>query len=272
MTQQLFHEIADGLPPSTIDVDRIIRREKRARAARRSGLLTGAIALAGVLAAGATIGAAPAPDRDVLATGPASTIPQDGFRLVFNTKEEAAATANRLGDAMDKALHHAEPDARWIYAVSYATEVEARPDGQPPKIGFRDADRFKKLRARVASTPRPTLPPQHTPSPRPSRFLPIFEGGQGVEVHGRKGSLKLTIANNTGTGHKTGKFVQTLSGKPWPGESVPPITRFVNLKLAEGRILTITLGNINGQGIDPAPLTSEQLVAIATELAKKIQP
>lgn len=272
MTQQLFDEIADDLSPSTIDVDRIIRREKRVRATRRtSGLLTGVIALTGVLAAGATIGAAPAPDGAVRATGPASAVPQDGFRLVFSTKEEAAATAKRLSDAFDKALHQAEPDAHWIYAVSYATEVEARPDGQPPEINFRDVAQLEKLRAQAASSRPPTPFSRPTPSPKNISRLPIFEGGQGVEVHGRKGSLKLTIANNTGAGRKTGKFVQTFTAKSWPGESVPPIVRFVNLKLADGRILTITLGNVNGQDIDPAPLTSEQLVAIATEMATKIQ-
>jgi DNA-directed RNA polymerase specialized sigma24 family protein len=79
------------------------------------------------------------------------------------------------------------------------------------------------------------------------------------------------IAENTDTGGRTGPFVRDETFEAWPGESVPPSTRSVHLKLADGRILTIMLGNVDGQQLDPAPLAPEQLVAIATDLAAQIR-
>jgi hypothetical protein len=278
MSQQLFDEIADGLSPSTVDVDAVIRKENRRRAAHRAtGVMTATVALTGVLTVSWTIGAARAPTPGAVpalsptAASPSPGSPQDGFRLVDSTREDAAATAKKLSEAMDNGLRHVVPGARWVYVVSNATEVEAGPDGQPPTIEFRDVD----WRPVLPSPPDVTYHPRITlrsASPAAGLRMPVYQGGQGVEVHGRKGSLKLEIAFRTPEDDKFGPFVQSRTFLPWPGETVPPMERFVKLKVAGGRILTLTLGNVNGYDIDPAPLTSDQLIAIATEVAGKIQP
>lgn len=241
----------------TIDVDGIIRRERRLRVTRRAaGLLGGLMALTGVVAGGITLGGAPVPHPTVQSAGPASSVPQGGFRLVADTQEEAAATAKRLSMALDEVLHKTAPDARWIYANSYATEIEPGPDGQPPTIRFSDHPKGKRS--------------------GPS----IFEGGQGVEWRGRKASLKLSIMIDSG--QKTGKFVQERTEDPWicreargcgyESDPTPIRVRQVSLKVAGGRVLTIQLGNNRHSALDPAPLTSEQLLAIATEISAKILP
>ena len=118
-------------PPSTVDLDRIIRRERRGRRIRRIGA---GCAAAAMTALAVTVGAAltggirpssgpasapgsvasPAPPQASVSPSPAGFRPQTG----------------RLQAALEQALTEVAPDAGWIYMPDVPGETPL-PDGHP---------------------------------------------------------------------------------------------------------------------------------------------
>ena len=113
MTRDLLEAAVGTPPPSTIDVHRLVRHERRARAARGAGL--GAAALAALALGGFVIGQPHGPDPAPSRAQPAERAPADTrFQLLANDKESADATAQRLGDALTRTIVKVSPSTTWV--------------------------------------------------------------------------------------------------------------------------------------------------------------
>ncbi|GAA2388355.1 hypothetical protein Cme02nite_23360 [Catellatospora methionotrophica] len=249
MTRQLFDEVIGEVPAPAVDVDRIIRRERRGAAARRFGLAsTGGLALlaVGALVLGQGLAGAPTPTT-VPATSDATPAVTDGFRLVYATPEEAAQSARRISAELDRAVLAAAPDRQWLFFPSAPGDPQ-QPDGKPPVVRFVDKP--------VAN----------------GEELQLFAGRSGIASGGRKGSLSLYVAPHA------------VGGPPVPvttrrDESAPGgvyLSHTVSVMLADGRVLVVAVHNRSyTRKLAPAfqeetPLSVAQLQAIADAVAAKV--
>jgi hypothetical protein len=117
MTRELLDRSLGAVPPSTVDVDQIVRRERRMTTARWSGIgmtAVAALTVTGVLVAAAH-GAAPPP---VGAPPPPATTGAAGsdnrFQLIALDKVTADGAATRLADALTTATAKASPETTWV--------------------------------------------------------------------------------------------------------------------------------------------------------------
>src|SRR5882672_3830183 len=121
MTHKLFDEAIGAMPPSTVDVEAIRRRQRHRSSIRRLTAMTAGVAV--VAAATVSIGAATAgtrahtgPPSAAGTDAPAGSVPTaspdsavtpggagDTFRLVANTTQSAKITGERLRDALVRA-------------------------------------------------------------------------------------------------------------------------------------------------------------------------
>ncbi|MEU7826611.1 hypothetical protein [Catellatospora sp. NPDC049133] len=242
MTQQLFDDVIGEVPAPGVDVDRIIRRERRGAVSRRlAGVSTGALALLAVgavaLGSGALTGgpAAPVAVPATAAPGSGDPVPVPGFRLVYGTPEEAQATAARLADEFDKAVLAVVPNRVWMSTDGAIVLFRA-------KNGSTD----------VAQT--------------------LFSGGGDLSVGQRLGHLHLQVSP-VGVG-PSARPVET-ERRMIEGELLQVVTR-VSVRLADGRTLRVHASNLYGDPIPTGPvqseppLTADQLQAIAQAVAAKV--
>jgi hypothetical protein len=123
----LLDDLVGTPPPSTVDVDRIIARERRARRwrwAASGGSAAAAVVLAivaGQLAGGSRPVAPPAPALPAAAPAP--------------------LTPARLGAILEAATAKYAPDAKWIYMPDVPGE-KPTPDGHPVMSGTSDPVTF----------------------------------------------------------------------------------------------------------------------------------
>jgi len=275
MSTQLFEEVVGALPPSTVDVAGIVRREKRRSMFRNiTGAATAAVALSVAVAVGlnGTGGAKspPVATGSAPATGSpatASPAPDTRFRLVADSTESAADTAKRLSKALDASVRKEVPGSEWIFEPDYVGEPK-RPDGQLPDL---DA----KVR-----------------KGRPDQSGEMFAGVSGVQNDGRKGSFHLIVAidetadfskcgpdsGSTCTEGTTpsGAWTRRIAMVDKNGGKTPFVMYVASVGLPDGRVLMLEISNDFGLDGAPAaqpeaPWTGDQLLAIATDLAGQIK-
>jgi hypothetical protein len=122
MTQQMFDDAIGELPPSTVDVAGIVRRQKRNRRLLRAPLaMVAVVAVAAGVAYAGFGGPGPA---DPGQTSPPPAGPS--FRLVVDTAASKKLSAEQLTKAYDEAVRGAVPGARWS-------------DGHPPAVTDKEA-------------------------------------------------------------------------------------------------------------------------------------
>jgi hypothetical protein len=114
MTRELLDRSIGAVPPSTVDVARLVQRERRMRTARWSGIgvtAVAALAVTGVLVA-TPHGSAP---PTVGAPPPTASSGADNrFQLVALDKVTADGIAKRLADALTSGTAKASPDTTWV--------------------------------------------------------------------------------------------------------------------------------------------------------------
>ncbi|WP_433344407.1 hypothetical protein [Micromonospora sp. CA-111912] len=148
MNQQIFDEHIGTAPPSTVDVDRIIQRQRRGSLLRRIAGGGSALAATGLaisvgvaLSGGAQLQPGPsaaAPPGSASAAPSASpSAPTSGLRLDASDPKAIQQTLNRLRVALETAVAGAAPDARWIYMPDVPGEKRL-PDGHPAMYAERN--------------------------------------------------------------------------------------------------------------------------------------
>lgn len=131
MTQQMFDDLIGQPPPSTVDVDAIVRDRTRRRRIRQAPVVMAAVAVVAVAATVAgfgslgSLGAGSNTKGDVVVVGQE---PAGGtkIRLVVDTAEGKAKSAEELTKAYDEAVKKAVPGAEWQ-------------DGKPPRVTDEEA-------------------------------------------------------------------------------------------------------------------------------------
>jgi len=272
MGTQLFDEVVGELPTSTVDVDGIVRREKRRGATRRvAGLATAVVALSVTTALGLTMtggtGASSPPSAAGGASGGAtSAAPDTRFALVADSKESAAATAKRLSYALDAAFRKEAPGAKWIFEPGVPGETGP---SSPPKLSYKTLQK--------------------------PRSVDIFAGDSGVLNKGNKGSLFLqtsptVIKDEKGEVHRysmecSPKAPKCVEGTA-PNGAKTRLSTFdygdgifsynADVILPDERVLAIQSSNDFGPDGSPAaqramPLTGDQVLAIAIDVASQIK-
>lgn len=228
MTQRLFDDVIGEVPAPGVDVDRIIRRERRGAAARRlAGVSTGALALlaagAVALGSGAWPGGSSAPVAVPVTGAPetADPAPVNGFRLVYGTPEEAAATAARLAEEFDKAVLAVVPERVW---TSGGPVVRFK-----PKRGTSDVTEL------------------------------LFSGGGDVSVGQRTGNLYLQVSP-IGYGPSGGPVA--TERRNIEGELQQVVTT-VAVRLADGRTLSVHASNLYGDPVPTRPVQAEPPLTVA---------
>ncbi|GIJ28786.1 hypothetical protein Vqi01_39480 [Micromonospora qiuiae] len=143
MNQQIFDEHIGTPPPSTVDVDRIIQRERRGsllRSMAGGGFALAATGLAISVGVALSGGAGPQPGPPVAAPAVAAaspSAPASGLRLDTSDPEAIQQTLDRLRVALETAVAGAAPDLRWIYMPDVPGEKRL-PDGHPAMYAERD--------------------------------------------------------------------------------------------------------------------------------------
>ena len=136
MNQQIFDEHIGTPPPSMVDVDRIIQRQRRGSLVRRmagGGFALTATGLAISVGVALSGGAGAQPGPSVAAPAVASASPSaaaSGLRLDASDPEAVQQTLDRLRVALETAVAGATPDVRWIYMPDVPGEKRL-PDGHP---------------------------------------------------------------------------------------------------------------------------------------------
>jgi len=272
MGTQLFDQLIGDLPPSSVDVAAIVRREKRRSRTRWfTGVATAVVALSVTTAIGLSMTSSTGTSSPPSAAGgssPAGTTADTRFALVAYSEESAAASAKRLGAALDAAFRKEAPGATWIFDPEVPGQTG--PDGQPPKLSYKVVDGASK------------------------KSQELFSGDSGVLNEGRKGSLHLGVNAIDGLGEdgtpqrKAGTCPP--SGLPCKAGTAPNGAPTIVLSkafdagrvytaevaLPDGRALRISVNNTFGAGGDGAarqatPLTGAQALAIAVEVASHIK-
>jgi hypothetical protein len=137
MNQQMFDEHIGTPPPSTVDVDRIIHRQRRNDTLRRltaGGSAAAATVLAIVVGVALTGGGRPDPATPAAVIAPtaaASASPSAaGIRLEVGDPQAMQRTQEKLRVALETAASNAAPGVTWIYMPDVPGE-KPLPDGHP---------------------------------------------------------------------------------------------------------------------------------------------
>ncbi|WP_433352881.1 hypothetical protein ACQPYV_20925 [Micromonospora saelicesensis] len=279
MGHQLFDELIGTPPPPRVDVEGIVRRERRASRARLVGG-----PLAAVLAVAVGVGVAvhdQEPGRPLAVPSPTAT--DTGFRLVFDTDESAEASAERLGAEFDAALRAVAPGSTWFWIPDHVGEAR-QPDGRPPVFTHNGRD-------------------------------DMVGGGSGVSYQGRKGPLGVWIFPDVLDPAPTGRPVDPSApegpaGFHWPcelpegagdnryhrvcvagttpgglrmktetltGKRTASVQHIVSIQLPGNRALSASVSNMVGvdeQAVaaqPEPPLAAEQLRAVAVRVAERVR-
>jgi hypothetical protein len=288
MTRQILEEMIGTPPPSTVDVAAVVRRERRTRTARWTGVAAVAALTLGALAAVPVLGAGDRSD-DIAGPGHPASAPADpaadGFRLLAGNREDAEASAARLSRELDRALGTVAPGAAWLRQDLYGRPTL---DGQPPNLFAPESAEYGEF---------------------------LFNGGSGVAFEGRRGTLALEVlsplpcaADNAkcaaeradpafaermrehlmtcaapgGCEYRTGpkgERILTASTSSRPPRADRALVRYeVRIRLADGRVLMLATanqftepgGDKDAIAQDVPPLAMSHLVAIASAVAATV--
>ncbi|MER5703701.1 hypothetical protein ABT023_17415 [Micromonospora sp. NPDC002296] len=144
MNQQIFDEHIGTAPPSTVDVDRIIQRQRRGSLLRR--LAGGGTALAATglaISVGVALSGGTQPQPGPSAAAPARSAPAvpsaspSGLRLDTSNPKAIQQTLSRLRVVLEREVAGAAPDVRWIYMPDVPGERRL-PDGHPAMYAERN--------------------------------------------------------------------------------------------------------------------------------------
>lgn len=244
MGTQLFDAVVGELPPSTVDVDDIVRAEKRRSAVRTTGIASAAVALSITAGLGLTMGggpgaSSPPPATQAAPPGSATSPTRDTrFALVADSPESAAATAKRLRAALGYAIKKEAPGATWLA-------------GAPPKIFFKTTE---------------------------PAGVDIFTGSDTLAYRGRKGTvwLGISIARPVADGPDAGQvfdpFACPADATCVPGKA-PNGARTLVMTSRDGTVdARVGLSGKRWLDVSAASvLTAEQVLAAATNLASQIK-
>lgn len=262
MNQEILDELIGAPPPSTVDVDAVIARQRRRQRLHRlaaSGSAAAGVVLAVILGAGVTGGPPPHKTPQPPATAPSAT----GFPLEPDTKAGRERTQDRLRAALEAALTEHAPGAKWIYMPDVPGEKRT-PDGH--------------LTMWITEDPV------------------YFEGRSGISAGGGKGGFYLSVrpaecepglscsaaltCDDLSSGCSEARTPGGLDVVRWveksPGGDQPYLSYGVQVML-RGGTHTLTLRAVNVFGGDaspvraPAPaLTRTQLERMAADVAERI--
>ncbi|GAA1633741.1 hypothetical protein [Actinoplanes couchii] len=262
MNKQLFDELVEDAPPSTVDVAGIVGRERRRRFGLRLTGIAAGLAAVGVVAGLVVQNPATSPSPPAAVAG--------GFRLVSDTDASVEQTARRLEQALDEALRATAPDARWRRLFKHTAA-----DGEPPMINGKAA-------ADVAQQ--------------------VYSGSQGVETGDRRGMLRFLISSPTPctpgavvqcedassmaeywanyftcAANQPVCAVGTLpDGRRTKAVSTGANRHRASVELPDKRVLAVEVSNrfALNKPLDPdgAPLTLDQTEAVARSVAGRILP
>ncbi|MBM7489319.1 hypothetical protein JOD64_000541 [Micromonospora luteifusca] len=284
MGHQLFDELIGTPPAPRVDVERIVRRERRAGSVRLIGGPLAAL-LALVVGVGVAVrdqDPGPAPGPPLAAPTPTAT--DTGFRLVFDTDESAEASANRLSTEFEAALREVAPGSTWFWIPDHVDEAR-KPDGRPPVFTHHGRD-------------------------------DMVSGGSGVSYQGRKGPLGVSISPDVFESEPAGRPGDSVepagpAGYHWPcelpaghlgdqryhrvcAEGTTPgglrmkaetltgkrdgsVQHIVTIKLPGNRAFSASVSNMLGvdeQAVaaqPEPPLSAEQVRAVAVRVAERIR-
>jgi hypothetical protein len=260
MNQEMLDRMIGQPPRSTVDLDRIITRQRRrVRLGRVAAGGSAAVAVVAVIAFGMNVaGHNTVPPPQPLASVPPSVVPSaTGIQL-----REDQATLDQLQTALEKATKRYAPGVAWIYMPDVPGE-KPLPDGHPKMWMNRD---------------------------------PLtFEGRSGVVAGGKKGGFYLSV-RPTGTqpdgtifpGQECDRLLascetaSTSTGLPMTHWVDKPSKKYVfygtRITVAGGR-WSVTLQAVNYFGGDGSAvstktpvLTLNQLDAITANIADQIAP
>ncbi|GGO32564.1 hypothetical protein [Micromonospora parathelypteridis] len=284
MGHQLFDELIGTPPPPQVDVEDIVRRERRASSVRLIGGPLAAL-LALVVGVGVAVrdqGPGPAPGPPLAA--PTPTAADTGFRLVFDTDESAEASASRLSAEFEAALREVVPGSTWFWIPDHVGEAR-KPDGRPPVFTHHGRD-------------------------------DMVSGGSGVSYRGRRGPLGVSISPDVFESKPTDRPGDPFkrdepAGHHWPcelpagypgdqrydrvcvegttpgglrmktetltGKRGGSVQHIVTIQLPGNRVFNASVSNMVGvdeQAVaaqPEPPLSAEQLSALAVRVAERIR-
>ena len=271
MNQQILDDLIGAPPPSTVDVDAIIVRQRRRQRVQRlaaGGSAAAGVVLAVVLAFGMA-GGPRRPDGTPPATTPPGPSPSatpvaTGFRLETGTKAGRERTLQRLRLALESALAEHAPRAKWIYMPDVPGEKRT-PDG------------------------RPTMWISENPV--------FFEGRSGISADRVKGGFYLRVrptecqiglscsqavtCDDISSGCSEGRTPGGLAVVRWTETSDtgsgPPYKSYNVQVVLRGGAYTATLESVNVFGGDSSPirasappLTRTELERMAADVAERI--
>jgi hypothetical protein len=264
VNQDILDQLLGAAPPSTVDIDGVVRRTRRRRRIRHlaaGGSTAVAVATAVMVGAGLLPGPgpAPAPAPPAAVASPSLSPSPSAFRLQSGTPAGQQRILDRLRTVLEQAATEHAPDVRWIYMPDVPGEKRT-PDGHPVMFALDDS---------------------------------TFRARSGVTADGRKGGFYLSLRD---LGCESGQSCEPLY------ECAPPIADCQTTRTASGLRLiryvdkpgqghhfygvdveladrkhAVHLSAVNYFGGDgsapsaPAPVfTRAQLDAIATDIAEKI--
>jgi hypothetical protein len=273
MTQKMIDDLIGAVPPSTIDLDRIIRRVSRRRrfgasAAGAGGALVVAATMmvSGVLSGGDRL-TVEAPTSSTVILTPTPT----RFRIDTADPEETLAN---LQAAWEAALAAVAPDVAFVYMP----DVPGEPPGpDAPSMHFSSGPGVIIMEGR---------PPQRLPGPA------VFHGRAGISRDGHRAGLFLSLRScepdacqtpPSCASHTAGECATTtISGRAvvefterWPDDYLFYGTS-IRLGAANYDLGILAVNYFGGDGTPPtmpAPLlTRSELSAIVSAIADQITP
>jgi hypothetical protein len=272
MIQQLLDEMIGAPPPSTVDVRRIVRHERRRPMVRLSAAAAVLVVVAGAWLAvdGRSVGR-PAPPARVAAD-------DVGFRLVTDSRESGEATARRLGVALDEAVHRQAPAARWLIPIRPSDLVRFVPGDSAQNQQRFDGSGDVTLGGRTGRLTL-TIVSDYDPCPAgsPAEKACGSHGGSPTrQLLTCAGMPAGCVEGATPSGAKL--LTITTSVRPPAAGPVPIATALARVQLPDRRVLELTSSNLGaGRGsVKASPrqqqpvLTLRQLTAAAVDLAGRI--
>jgi hypothetical protein len=300
MTKQLFDDFVGAPPPSTVDVPSIVAMERRRRGNRRIGLAAVAVAAVAVAyTAGVTLPHRAGRTTPRAASSPSASgapLPGDAstFRLVADDQESAQATARRLTATLDDAVRRVAAGVRWLGGNLYGTPTA---DGPPPtmisgdggqsgdqmfyggsnlQVGARQGDlQLQVTDYRLLCSGAASANPKCGPTALAHAKQAQENGLTCRTLAGAEpGCVLRTGPHGERVAVRTSSVKPPKLGGPWSF-----VTYDVEFELPDGRVLDVRASNeVDGpeSGGRPhqqgSPLSVDQVLAIATDIAGKIKP
>lgn len=261
MNQQMLDELIGAAPPSTVNVEGVVRRSRRRRLIRRlvaGGSTATAVVVAIVVGAGLLPGEQPEQKTVPQVAAPTVSPSPSAFALEAGTEGGRQRILDRLQLVLEQSTTEHAPNIRWIYMPDEPGE-KPTPDGHPVMFALDDD---------------------------------TFRARSGVTADGRKGGFFLSLrptgcgsgscepfyecappiadcqATRTGSGLRLVRYVDE-PGRDWRFYGVD-----VELPDRKHAVHLSAVNYFGGDGSEPsAPtpvFTRAQLEAIATDIAETI--